>query len=117
MLSHHFSTMSEEHFQKLPSTTNAVESHNRLSKIGKPEILRVAMLTTYKVDMAMALEHMAAKEGIFTALELIYPLKHYWKSQVVYGHPAFLVHQRSVSEVAMKVPLIRIVISVIVSIY
>lgn len=58
--------MSEEQFHKLPSTTNAVESHIRLSKTGKPEILRVAMLTTYKVDMAMALEHMAAREGIQT---------------------------------------------------
>lgn len=66
MLSHHFSNMSEEEFQQLPSTTNAVESHNRLSKTGKPEMLRVAMLTTYKVDMAMALEHMAAREGILT---------------------------------------------------
>ena len=27
-------------------------------------MLRVAMLTTYKVDMAMALEHMATREGI-----------------------------------------------------
>ena len=67
MLSRHFSTMSEEQFQELPSTTNAVESHNRLSKTGKPEILRVAMLTTYKVDMAMALEHMAARQGIQTS--------------------------------------------------
>ncbi len=29
-------------------------------------MLRVAMLTTYKIDMAVALEHMAAREGILT---------------------------------------------------
>ncbi len=40
--------MSEEQFD---TTSNAVESHNRLSKTGKPEMLRVAMLTTYKIDI------------------------------------------------------------------
>jgi hypothetical protein len=42
----------EQRFQRLPSSTNAVESHNWLSKTGRPEILCIAMLTTYKVDMA-----------------------------------------------------------------
>ena len=69
MLSHHFSDMSEEQFKKLPKTTNAVESHNRLSKVGQPEILRVAMFTTYKIDMAVALEHMAKCEGMQTGYE------------------------------------------------
>ena len=69
MLSPHFSAMSEEQFMHLPSTTNAVESHNRLSKMSNPEILRVAMLTTYKVDMAMALEYMAGKEGLSTSYD------------------------------------------------
>ena len=69
MLSHHFSEMSEEQFLKLPKTTNAVESHNRLSKVGKPEILRVAMLTTYKIDMAVALEHMAKCDGMKTSYD------------------------------------------------
>ncbi len=69
MLSHHFSDMSEEQFLKLPKTTNAVESHNRLSKVDKPEILRIAMLTTYKVDMSVALEHMARCEGMKTSYE------------------------------------------------
>ena len=55
MLSRHFSIMDEEQFRTLPTSTNTVESHNRLSKADKPEILRVAMLlTTYKVDMAVA---------------------------------------------------------------
>ena len=69
MLSHHFSTMDGDQFIKLPTSTNAVESHNRLSKVQKPEILRVAMLTTYKVDMAMALEHMARRDGMTTSYD------------------------------------------------
>ena len=66
MLSHHFSVMSEQQFQSLPNTTNAVESHNRLSKADQPEMLKIAMLTTYKIDMSMTLEHMANREGMAT---------------------------------------------------
>ena len=66
MLSHHFSAMNEEEFKRLPTSTNAAESHNRLSKIDKPEILCVALLTTHKIDMASALEHMARTEGLST---------------------------------------------------
>lgn len=69
MLSCHFAEMSEENFNKLPTSTNAVESHNRLSKANKPEIIRVAMLTTYKVDMSVTLEHMANCEGMRTSYE------------------------------------------------
>ena len=69
MLSSHFSTMTNEQFKTLPNSTNAVESHNRLSKTPKPEILSAAMLTTYKVDMAAALEHMARLEGLSTSYE------------------------------------------------
>lgn len=69
MLSPHFSTMTDEQFTNLPNSTNAVESHNRLSKISKPEILHAAMLTTYKVDMAAALEHMARMEGLPTSYD------------------------------------------------
>ena len=32
----------------------------------QPEILKVAMLTTYKIDMSMTLEHMANREGMAT---------------------------------------------------
>ena len=66
MPSYHFSAMNEEEFKRLPTSTNAVESHNRLSKIDKPEILCVALLTTYKIDMASALEHTARTEGLST---------------------------------------------------
>ena len=47
MLSSHFATMTDEQFNVLPNSTNAVESHNRLSKLSQPEILNAAMLTTY----------------------------------------------------------------------
>lgn len=67
MLSHQFSAVDEEQFRKLPTSTNAVEFHSQLSKAEKPEILKVAMLTTYNVDMAMALEHMARSEGMSTS--------------------------------------------------
>ena len=63
MLSYHFS---KEEFNDLPTSTNAVESHNQLSKNNQPEILGLALLTTYKVDMASVLEHMASSEGLLT---------------------------------------------------
>ena len=69
MLSCHFSAMTKEQFTALPNTTNAVESHNRLSKTTHPEILKVAMLTTYKVDMSVTLEHMAKLAGMKTSYE------------------------------------------------
>jgi len=56
MLSPHFSKMTEEEFTSLPTSTNAVKSHNRLSKHDRAEILSVALLTTYKIDMATVLE-------------------------------------------------------------
>ena len=46
-------------FDDIPSDTNAVESHNRVSKGSAPDVLKVALMTTYKVDMAAALEHLA----------------------------------------------------------
>ena len=50
--------MSEETFKRLPGSINAVESYNRCSKTEKPDILKVAMMYTYKVDMAAALENL-----------------------------------------------------------
>ena len=64
MLTACHANMPKERFNALPSSTNAVESHNRLSKKQHPEILKVAMLTTYKVDMASTLEHIARLEGV-----------------------------------------------------
>ena len=54
-------------FQLLPETTNAVESHNRTSKRSSADILKVALMSTYKLDMAAALEHLAKTHGIPTS--------------------------------------------------
>ena len=40
-------------FDSLPSSTNAVESHNRLCKSEHVQILKVAMLVTYRKDMSI----------------------------------------------------------------
>ena len=62
-----------EAFGKAPSTTNAVELHNRVSKGTSPDILSVAMMTTYKVDMSAALEHLASSQGIPTSYDELTP--------------------------------------------
>ena len=69
MLSGVFSKMGEELFATLPTSTNAVEAHNRISKASTLEPLSVAMLTTYKEDMLAALEHLARLRGISTTYE------------------------------------------------
>lgn len=60
-------------FDKIPNTTNAVESHNRCSKGSSPDILKVALMATYKIDMAAALEHLAKRRGITTSYEDLSP--------------------------------------------
>ena len=59
--------MGVDAFQSLPDSTNAVESHNRCSKGEKPDTLKIAMLSTYKLGMASALEHLANSTGIKTS--------------------------------------------------
>ena len=39
-------------FNDILDDTNAMESHNRVSKGTTPDILKVALMTTYKLDMA-----------------------------------------------------------------
>ena len=56
-------------FDEIPDITNAVESHNRCSKGSSPDILKVALMATYKIDMAAALEHLAKRRGITTSYE------------------------------------------------
>ena len=56
-------------FDKIPDTTNAVESPNRCSKGSSPDILKVALMSTYKIDMVAALEHLAKSKGIATGYE------------------------------------------------
>ena len=61
--------MDEDRFDRLPSSTNAVESHNRLSKGSNPDVLWVALMSTYKIDMSSALEHVASGKGVSTSYE------------------------------------------------
>ena len=67
MLSPRFANMNEETFKRLPGSTNSVESYNRCSKTEKSDILKVAMMYTYKVDMAAALENLAITQKIATS--------------------------------------------------
>ena len=60
-------------FSSLPSSTNAVESLHRVSKSKHPDVLKVALMTTYKVDMACTLEHMAASKHIPTSYQHLTP--------------------------------------------
>lgn len=69
MLTACHAAMDEGTFNCLPSSTNAVESHNRLSKGSSPDVLRVALMSTYKVDMSNALEHVARSRGVSTSYE------------------------------------------------
>lgn len=67
MLAARCSKMDSGVFNSLPNSTNAVESHNRCSKGTAPDILKVALLSTYKQDMAASLEHLANSQGIKTS--------------------------------------------------
>ena len=69
MLSGMFSKMGSSLFASLPTSTNAVEAYNRISKSSTPEPLNIAMLMTYKEDMLTALEHLACLKGISTLYE------------------------------------------------
>ena len=62
-------------FRRYLATQTLVESHNRISKgtSGSPDFLKVALMTTYKVDMAVALEHLAQSHGISTTYESLTP--------------------------------------------
>ena len=56
--------MTAEQFNKLPTSTNADEAYNQLSKGPSQASLEVAMMATYKMDMAAALRHIAHTKGI-----------------------------------------------------
>ena len=73
MLSSTTSSMDPLSFASLPSSTNAVESLHLATKQKHPNVLKVALVTVYKVDMANALEHIAAKKQIPTAYERLTP--------------------------------------------
>ena len=67
MLTACHATMDKNIFERLPSSTNAVEFHNHLSKQCDPNILKVPLMSTYKIDMAYALEHITCMMGISTS--------------------------------------------------
>lgn len=69
MLSAAFSEMESSVFYRLPDSTNAVESYNRLCKGPTPDVLSVAMMTTYRLDMAAALQHLAVTSGMSVTYE------------------------------------------------
>ena len=69
MLNPTFATMDVATFNQLPSTTNPVEVYNRLSKRASPDVLPVALMTIYKQDKVVALQHIAATNGIQTGYD------------------------------------------------
>lgn len=64
-----YSEMGPDQFARLPNSTNAVESHNRFGKATHPLPLKAAMMSTYKEDMAKALEVIAREKGLSTTYE------------------------------------------------
>ena len=61
--------MNVANFYKLPNSTNAVESYNRLCKGSLPDPLGVAMMATYRQDMVAVLQHLAALQGMAVTYE------------------------------------------------
>ena len=60
-------------FSALPSSTNAVESLHKGAKGKHANVLKVALMSTYKVDMASALEYTAATKNIPICYEKLTP--------------------------------------------
>lgn len=69
MLSACHAAMDKDIFDHLPSFTNVVKSHNRLSKGSNPDVLGVTLMSTYKIDMSNALEYVARGKGVSTCYE------------------------------------------------
>ena len=64
MLSSCYNAMDPKQIKELPSSTNAVELYNRFSKFTHRQLLKQAMMITYKEDMAKSLEIMAVRKGL-----------------------------------------------------
>ena len=73
MLSPCYCAMEPETFTSLPTSTNAVESHNRFSKSDHPEILKIALLSAYKEDIAKCLSVLASQQQLQTVYEDLTP--------------------------------------------
>ena len=56
--------MDADVFKRLPTSTNAVESHNRFSKCEQTQDLKVGMMIMYQEDMSKTLEFIALSEGM-----------------------------------------------------
>ena len=69
MLSPCFSLMSSQQFNELPNSKNAVESYNRFGRSVHRQPLKVAMMATYREDMAKSFEIMARGRGFLTSYE------------------------------------------------
>ena len=58
-------------FHRLPNSTNAVESYTHLCKGPTPDVLNVAMMAIYKLDMAATLQHLAVTSGVSVTYERV----------------------------------------------
>ena len=67
MLSSCYASMDKEIFLSVPDSTNAVESHNRFGKSNYRVPIKIAMMTTYKEDMAKTLEIIASNRNVPTS--------------------------------------------------
>ena len=75
--------MTAEQFNKLPTSTKADEAYNQLSKGPSQASLEVAMMATYKMDMAAALRYIAHTKGITVSYESLSPTSHKKRTQTV----------------------------------
>ena len=73
MLSPNVGSMKPSTFSALLSSTNAVESLTKGAKGKHADVLKVALISTYKVDMASTLEYTAATKNIPTCYEKLTP--------------------------------------------
>ena len=102
MLSAATSSMDPATFTSLPSSTNAVESLYGATKEKHPDVLKVILTMAYKVDMASALEHVAALKQIPTSYERLTPDVRTTRSKVAKRANAKRMHEKAEDEDADK---------------
>ena len=69
MVSLCFSQMSSQQFNELPNSTKAVGSYNRFGRSVHRQPLKVAMMASYRRDMAKSFVIMARGRGLLTSYE------------------------------------------------
>lgn len=62
--------MSSQQFNELPNSKNAVESYNRFGRSVHRQPLKVAMMATYREDMAKSFEIMARGRGLLKVMKV-----------------------------------------------